>query len=43
MTPREVVEDFLTWIKQPGRVDHWDLEFFETWTALYLKDKEAES
>ena len=42
MTPREVIEDFLKWIKEPGRVDSWDQEFFETWMNLYIKDKEDE-
>lgn len=42
MPPREEMEKFLKWIKEPGRVDSWDQEFFETWITLYLKDKEVE-
>ena len=38
---RETMEDFLQWIKKSGRVDSWDQEFFETWIALYLEDKEG--
>ena len=36
------MKDFLQWIKEPGRVDSWDQEFFETWITLYLEDKEVE-
>ena len=35
---KEVLNSFLIWLKQPGRVDSWDQTFFETWMENYLEE-----
>ena len=34
-----VLNDFLKWIREPGRVDSWDQEFFDTWIEKYLDER----